>query len=207
MVKILFNVYQHEGHWNTFLQCVVSEGPLSYSVLMFPVPWFVTGVQTLSGTCRHVVWGISTQISFSAIKRQCHELFCLLFWLVSVGKEFSTFWMADLWRNLFTLLSKKYEHWVVLNSVYRMTVSVKNFIISTKLPCLVFTLLYWFLPAVMPAKYKYVFLRNFNTKTLVWHPVIANKSLYFHIDDRRRNATKIYQSRDSDPLSKTPRLQ
>jgi hypothetical protein len=35
---------------------------------MFPVPWFVTGVQTLSGTCRHVVWGISTQISFSAKK-------------------------------------------------------------------------------------------------------------------------------------------
>jgi hypothetical protein len=39
----------------------------------------VTGVQTLSGTCRHVVWGISTQISFSAIKGQYHALFCLLF--------------------------------------------------------------------------------------------------------------------------------
>jgi hypothetical protein len=61
---------------------------------MFLVPWFVTGVQTLSGTCRHVVWGISTQISFSAIKGQYNELICLYFDLI--GKEISTFWMADL---------------------------------------------------------------------------------------------------------------
>jgi hypothetical protein len=122
MVKILFNVHQHEGHWNRFLQFVER---VTTELLMFLVPWFVTGVQILSGTCRHVVWGISTQISFSATKRQCHELFCLLFWLVRVGKEFSTFWMADLWRNLFTLLSKKYKHWV--DQIYRMTLSVKSF--------------------------------------------------------------------------------